>query len=322
MDLTCPKDAEPLTSRAGKLCCARGHEYRVVEGVPVLLRDDVPQTIGLAAWSLEASDAPLYLSSVGISDAEREVARGLPAGPVDPVASVLVAATSGYAYKHLVGALAGYPIPRIALPEGRGLLLDIGCSWGRWSIAAARKGYSVVGIDPSLGAVLAAQRVARQLGADARFICADGRFLPFAPATFDVAHSYSVLQHLATEDVRRVVAEISRVLRPRGRSVVQMAHKLGLRSLYHQARRRGAPQGFDVRYRGIGELRELFSSIGPTRISAHCFGGLGLERSDLAMYSRRTRLLTAASERLVAASRVVRPLQYLADSVYVTSDKP
>ena len=37
-------------------------------------------------------------------------------------------------------------------------LLDLGSSWGRWSIAAARKGYSVVGLDPSLGAVLAARR--------------------------------------------------------------------------------------------------------------------------------------------------------------------
>ena len=36
-------------------------------------------------------------------------------------------------------------------------LLDIGCSWGRWSLAAAARGYDAVGIDPSLGAIMAAR---------------------------------------------------------------------------------------------------------------------------------------------------------------------
>src|SRR5262245_42705245 len=179
MDLVCPKDRTPLAADAGSLTCAHGHRFPVVDGVPVLLRDDVEQTIGIARESLAASDPPLYLRSVGVSDEQREIARNLPPGAVDPVASVLVAATSGYAYKHLVGILEGYPIPHIGIPEGRGRFLDIGCSWGRWSIAAARKGYEVVGVDPSLGAVLAAQRVASQLGVKTRFICADARFLPF-----------------------------------------------------------------------------------------------------------------------------------------------
>jgi hypothetical protein len=37
-------------------------------------------------------------------------------------------------------------------PKGRDKLSDVGCSWGRWSIAPAKKGFSVVGIDSSLGA--------------------------------------------------------------------------------------------------------------------------------------------------------------------------
>jgi cyclopropane fatty-acyl-phospholipid synthase-like methyltransferase len=45
-----------------------------------------------------------------------------------------------------------------AQPGAGKLLLDIGCSWGRWSISAARNGWCVVGIDPSLGAIMAARR--------------------------------------------------------------------------------------------------------------------------------------------------------------------
>ena len=68
---------------------------------------------------------------------------------------------------------------------------------GRWSIAAARKGFSVVGIDPSLGAVMAARRIAKELNLDIKYLVADGRFLPFRERQFKVAYSYSVLQHPA-----------------------------------------------------------------------------------------------------------------------------
>jgi len=77
---------------------------------------------------------------------------------------MIIGATSGSSYKHLIGnpKLSEYPIPEISLPSASGaLLLDLGCNWGRWSISAARNGYSVVGLDPSLGAVLAARRIAR-----------------------------------------------------------------------------------------------------------------------------------------------------------------
>lgn len=321
MNLICPKDGSKLAHEAGFLACEHNHRFPVIDGVPVLLRDDKVQTIGVAAESLKADDPPLYLRSVGISDEERDVARGLGPGPVDPVVSVLVGATSGISYKHLIGRLRDYPIPEIPIPVGSGLLLDVGCNWGRWSIAAARKGYCVVGIDPSLGAVLAAKRAATRLGVDAQFICADARFLPFESETFDGVYSYSVLQHLSREDVSIVVLEISRVLKPSGYSLVQMAHKIGLRSLYHQLRRFREAKGFEVRYWSLGQLRRVFSAIGPTEISAHCFGGLGLEHSDAASYRTGAQLLVATSDCIVAASRVMRPLVRLADSVFVRSVK-
>ena len=43
-----------------------------------------------------------------------------------------------------------YPIPAFPLGPGEGgSLLDIGCNWGRWTIAAAQAGYRVTGVDPS-----------------------------------------------------------------------------------------------------------------------------------------------------------------------------
>lgn len=324
----CPRDRAALAEAGGSLECRHGHRYPVVDGIPVLLRPDVPGTIGLIEESLAADkhpeDGPLYLRSVGISDAERDQACALAAGPhpIDPVVSVLVGATSGHAYKHLIGKLREYPIPEIQLPPGAGkTLIDIGCSWGRWSMAAARKGYRVIGIDPSLGALLAAKRASRQLGLDIDFVCADALYLPFADGAFDVAYSYSVLQHFSVEDAALAMDQIARVLKPGGMSLVQMAHHGGPLSLYHQLRRGSREaRGFDVRYWRLAALREAFTArIGPSEMEAHCFFGLGLERSDARLMRPVVRLITLVSDTLAACSRRVKPLIAASDSVYVRS---
>src|SRR6187402_1499218 len=65
---------------------------------------------------------------------------------IDPVVAFLVAATNGLLYRHLIGQLTSYPIPDLALPPGNGRpLLDVGCSWGRWTMAAAARGYDAIG---------------------------------------------------------------------------------------------------------------------------------------------------------------------------------
>ena len=51
-NLVCPVDHRPLRLDADELACAGGHRYPIVDDVPVMLRADVPQTIGLADASL------------------------------------------------------------------------------------------------------------------------------------------------------------------------------------------------------------------------------------------------------------------------------
>jgi len=239
--------------------------------------------------------------------------------------SLLVAGTNGLAYKHLVGRLTEYPIPELRLPKASGdLLLDIGCSWGRWSIAAARLGYLPIGIDPRFEPVLAAKRVALQLGLKALFVVADARALPFRAGTMDVAFSYSVLQHFSDTDVETTAAQMARVLKPGGRSLVQMANVWGVRCLYHQARRgfRNA-SGFEVRYRSIARLREMFTRrIGPSQLKVDCFFGLGIQGSDIRMMPAWLRIVFRASGFLRRVSGSFPQLLYVADSVYVESRKP
>ena len=84
----------------------------------------------------------------------------------------------------------------------RGPLLDIGCSWGRWSLAAARKGYSVVGIDPSLGAVMAARRIKITYEASDRPRGAEVRIRTTDSAAVAAIHAFLAFQRTAHHAAR------------------------------------------------------------------------------------------------------------------------
>lgn len=270
-----------------------------------------------------ASD-DLFLHTVGVSDRERALAATLPREGTDPVVSVLIGATNGYAYKHLIGQQFDYPIPELPLPDGQGkTLLDIGCGWGRWTIAAARKGYSAIGIDPSQGSILAAQRVAGKLGARCLFEVGDGRCLRFPDNSFDAVFSFSVVQHFSRSDARLILSETSRVLKPGGVAKIQMARWLGARSIYILARR-GFREGrdFEVRYWSTRELKRAFSEcIGPCEVSVHAYGGLGLLACDIHLMPPRIASLIRISEFLRRSSNYMPLLGAFADSVWVTARK-
>lgn len=332
--LVCPRDRQSLSLVADALRCGNGHRYPIIDGVPVMLLDDVRQTFTAAGASLaraaggggDARAPGLYLESIAISDDEKRGVLALAADhpPIDPVVAYLVAATNGLLYRHLVGQLTSYPIPEISLPPGQGrTLLDIGCSWGRWTLAAASRGYDAVGIDPSLGAVMAARRVAAQLGRDVRFVVGDARHLPFADRSFGSVYSYSVIQHFSREDAGRAVGEIGRVLESGGRARVQMPTRYGVRCLYHQLRR-GFSDGanFDVRYWMLRDLRRVFTErIGPSGFEVDGYFGLGLQQSDAHLMTPARRLLLRASAWMKTASSRNAWLTHLADSVYVLSTK-
>jgi ubiquinone/menaquinone biosynthesis C-methylase UbiE/uncharacterized protein YbaR (Trm112 family) len=331
--LVCPRDRASLSHSDGALVCSQGHRYPVVAGVPIMLMDEIPATLHVMRGSLSVGSGahrdkldPYYTETLGVSPEQREaiLRASSRASAIDPVVNQLLAHTNGHMYDHLVGSLTTYPIPEIELPQGEGRrLLDMGCSWGRWCIAAARKGYKPIGIDPSLGAVFAARRVARQLNVEATFIVADARSLPFAPNAFDCVHSYSVLQHFSFDDAERAIAEASRVLRPHGLCKIQLANRYGVRCLYHQARRGFLEaNGFEVRYWRPSSMRRTFAShFSSAELSPDCFFGLGLQKADANLMPPWKRLALQTSELLKAAARRLPPLLNAADSLFVSATK-
>lgn len=330
-NLVCPRDYSPVRASGDILACPKGHEYDVVGGIPIMLLPDVPPTLWVSGASLntgqrshDKSGSKLFADTLGLSERERAnlSKEKIDSAGVDPVVRYMVRATCGNLYKPLVQQLSRYPIPDIRLPAGHEeLLLDIGCNWGRWCIAAARKGYRVVGVDPSLGAVAAARRVSGQLGVSPTYVVADARFLPFLPASFDLVFSYSVFQHFDEKDVISAVKEISRVLRTNGSSLIQMANMYGVRSFTQQAKRgfRKA-KNFEVRYWKPRAMRKVFDEVvGTSSLEADGYFGLGVQRSDADLLPFRYKLIVHVSELVRAASQKLHWLENLADSVYVRS---
>jgi len=328
--LACPRDHTELRVERGHLICESDHRYPIVNGVPVFLLPEKAQTIDIASASLKAAEmssgAPLYLDTLGLSPHERgSVERNWkPGSKIDQAISYLVGATSGWGYVKLIGKLKSYPIPNIPLEDGDGeLLLDVGSSWGRWSVSAARKGWRVIAIDPSLGAIMAAQRAFADLGLNMSFVCGDARFLPFKSSRFRCVFSYSVMQHFSESDAELAIAEMARVLLPSGFAKIQMAHKGGLRSAYHRIQHDYSHSGvFRVRYWSLASMRSVFERhIGPTDLKAEAFGGLGLLGEDWNYVSIKAKVLITFSLFIRELSRFARPLILLADSIYVISTK-
>jgi len=327
--LCCPRDHSELRLESGHLVCSGGHRYPIVSGVPVFLLAEKEQTIGIAAASLKAAESaiggPLYVDTLGGTEEEkRGIERAWSAGGnIDPVISYLIKETSGWGYLNLIGRLESYPIPEIPVENGNGeLLLDVGSNWGRWSVSAARKGWRVVGIDPSLGAILAARRAFPSQMLDMTFVCGDARFLPFKANLFRCAFSYSVIQHFSETDAERSIGELGRVLRRGGFAKIQMAHKGGLRSTYSRITSRNYAGLFRVRYWPLASMREVFEKkVGPVKCMAEAFGGLGLLAEDWNYVSTKAKVLIPISLLLKKISIFVRPLIYLADSVYIVSTK-
>ena len=301
-----------------------------MSGVPVFILAEKEQTIGIATASLQAAEegvgGPLYLNTLGLAEEEKHgIERDWIAGQkVDAAISYLVGATSGFGYVNLIGRLDSYPIPEIPLANGNGeLLLDVGSNWGRWSVSAARKGWRVVGIDPSIGAIMAAQRAFSDKQLDIAWVCGDAQFLPFKSDLFRCAFSYSVIQHFSESDAELAIAELGRVLRRGGCVKVQMAHRGGLKSRYARSRRNYVSGGvFRVRYWSLASMRDVFESkVGPTSWEAEAFGGLGLLAEDRNYVSTPGKALISISTFLKKLSTFFRPLAHLADSVYIVSTK-
>lgn len=121
--LRCPVDGSRLRRDGSWLFSLVGRRYPIAHGIPILLRDDVADTLWVASASRDLgvllaagkSNDTYAVQTLGLTEEERQwVTAQLAANPladVDPVVSAMVAATNGILYKKMARNMACVPIP-------------------------------------------------------------------------------------------------------------------------------------------------------------------------------------------------------------------
>lgn len=112
---------------------------------------------------------------------------------------------------------APFGVPELLeLVAGARRVLDVGCGSGRLTVALARAGAEVTGMDTNAEGLADAERLAEKAGVRLTLVEADmEKPLPFADASFDAVTSR--LSLMIPRDAVPTLRELGRVLGPRGR---------------------------------------------------------------------------------------------------------
>jgi SAM-dependent methyltransferase len=104
--------------------------------------------------------------------------------------------------------------------------LDVGCGPGRHSIELARRGYRVVGIDPSPAMIAAAEECAREAGVNPSFQLARGEDFT-SPQKFDAAIClFTTLGQIGPGgENQRLVQQVAGALQPGGAFMVEIPQR-------------------------------------------------------------------------------------------------
>jgi ubiquinone/menaquinone biosynthesis C-methylase UbiE/uncharacterized protein YbaR (Trm112 family) len=194
--LRCPICNAAVDLRSDEAICRDGHRFPRVEGIPVLVDDDL----------LESD--PQYGRQREYFDNEFVQYRN-------------------YRLEHWRVSYLDRLREAGLLGRGDGPLIDVGVGGSGYTvIEAARSGQYAVGCDLSLSALLAARRFAENEGVADKtlWICCSAERLPFESSSFASALAIAVIEHVP-DDVA-ALREIARVLRPGGRTWVTVPHAL------------------------------------------------------------------------------------------------
>ena len=129
-----------------------------------------------------------------------------PDSPLYLIQSSVNPARVGYFKKKLFAELKMNPQGKTAL--------DVGCGGGILCEEIARLGFAVTGIDPSEHSLRIAAGHAQAGGLRITYEQGSGEAIPYRDHSWDIVFCCDVLEHV--RDVPKVIAEISRVLKPGG----------------------------------------------------------------------------------------------------------
>ncbi|MDN5345273.1 MAG: hypothetical protein PWQ18_1387 [Clostridia bacterium] len=165
-------------------------------------------------------------------------------------------------YRRPLGALVDRvekePVYAYLDPRAGEHILDVGCGTGNFSLELASRGVRVTGIDISDPMLAKARRKAAAAGLEIEFLHGDAAHLPFPDDTFDKVVSVTALEF--APDLKAVLTESYRVLKPGGRMVIGLIGGNSLWSRHYEARAAREPDCL-FKYAHFYTLDELLAAM-------------------------------------------------------------
>lgn len=108
-----------------------------------------------------------------------------------------------------------------------GRALDVGCGTGRVSVALAREGFQVTGIDPATDVINQARELASEFDLDITYVAGDFSQSEtiFPNDSFDLVVCSEVLEHV--EQWESIIENIRRVVKPKGYLILTVPNDPG-----------------------------------------------------------------------------------------------
>lgn len=109
--------------------------------------------------------------------------------------------------------------------QGKNDFLDLGCGLGRHTIQFAKAGFKTFGFDLSETSINRTKEYAEQAEVKIDLKIGDMLDLPYDDESFDCIYCRNVISHTDTAGMRKIVAELERVLRKDGECYLTLGSK-------------------------------------------------------------------------------------------------
>lgn len=238
-----------------------------------------------------------------------------------------VASTQGRHYLDQDNKITHYPEYNLPVPyvNKPSIMLEIGSGWGRWLIAADKKGYIPIGLDIKMDHIQSVMRTMRDHNKNAYVVMADMENIPFKPGVFDLVWSFSVLQHAHINKVTSCLGHVNRILNKDGFVLVEVPNSKGIRNrgiVESQKPYWNDVNSLCLRYYTLDEYKEMFTkAFGNFRATIHSLVGIGVLPDDLKHVTWKQKPAVAASLLSTAIARVIPGTKNIADSYYIRANR-
>ena len=147
-------------------------------------------------------------------------------------------------------------------------VLDLGCGAGRHTVFLAHAGFQVCGVDIAENGLAHTREWLARENLSAELKRGDIEQIPYPDEFFDAVISIYVIYHKTFDGMRRVIAEIYRVMKPGALALISLQSKRGYRYRFGQeiepdtfVTSIGADAGEVHHYSDLADIEKLFAQF-------------------------------------------------------------